>query len=338
MNTRESATIHVILYLALVALLLLAPAAQAHVPLLPEGNENISSAMMISDPSKSWAIYGVLQPDRPQYYGFDIEKGQEIHLSLLKSTDPKEKNVQPEMALLGPGLQPKGELPGYVKSPAAYGAITVKGNRSRQATYEPFGPSSYYQLADLDLAAPESGRYYVAVYSNTSGHYSLAIGYREEFTLVERIITPLMLLSIYQWEGQSPSIILMPMLVAALAGILIIRSRPRRTPFSSTGTLAGFLILGTSATVLTQTAFSLARAPGGSEVEISLALAVIPAILGVVALRLSRGEAGILQRTVMAVVGTVALLAGSGLIIGPLLAIASSVLPSKNNRNSERND
>ncbi len=339
-----------IFYLALAALLLLAPVSQAYAPLLPDGNENISSAMFVSDPETSWAVYDTLIQDQPQYYSFDIEKGKRVLLSLLMSANPMEKGFQPEMALLGPGLQSNGKLPGYVRVPEGYGVVAMKSNRSKQAIYEPFGPCSYYKLADLDIAAPESGRYYVAVYSNSnngnngsnsrsnsngnangnaSGHYDLAIGYREKITFTERFLTPFRLISIYLWEGQSLSTILMPMLVAALAGMFVVWRNFRRTPFSSAGTLAGFLFLGTSATVLAQMVFSLVRAPAGAEVVISLLLAVIPAILGVAAIRLSQGEAGILQRALLAVIGTIALLAGSGLIVGPLLAIAASVLPSK---------
>jgi hypothetical protein len=328
--------------LALAALLLLAPIAQAHVPLFPGGNTNLSFATFISDPAKSWAAYDFLSPDRPKYYAFDMEKGQRISLSLLTSTNPKEKGFMPSIALLGPGLGTGGAIPSYVELPEGYGDIAVKGNRSEHAIYEPFGPSSYYQQSDLDLDAPNSGRYYAAVYissnnnsnnnggnSNSGGHYSLAIGYLEEFTFLERILTPFSLISIYQWEGQSLSTILTPMLIAVLLGVLIIWRSRKRTPFSSAGTIAGLLILGTSATVLSQMAFSLMRAPAGAEVEISILLAVIPAILGIVALRLSRGKAGILQRVAIAVIGTIALLAGSGLIAGPLLAIAASVLPSR---------
>jgi len=64
-------------------------------------------------------------------------------------------------------------------------------------------------------------------------------------------------------------------------------------------------------------------------VYITLAIAVFHALLGVAVIRLARGEAGILQRTLLAVLGTIALLAGSGLLMGPILAIASSLLPSK---------
>lgn len=328
--------IHVKYYLAIAILLLIAGVVQAHVPLFPEGNENVSSAMLISDSGKSWAIYSALGPGMPQYYALDIEKGKEILLSLLGSADPKEIGFEPDMALLGPGLASEGSLPSNVNIPAGYGAIAVKSNRSDQATYEPFGPSSYYQLADLDINAPESGRYYVAVYANNSnafsssiGRYCLAIGYREEFTFAERITTPLRLISVYLWEGQSLSTILMPMIIAAISGLYFIWRSKVRTPFSIAGTLAGSLFLGTSATVLSQMAFSLIRAPAGSEAAITVLLAIIPAVFGVCALRLSRGEAGILQRVAMAVIGTAALLAGSGLIIGPMLAMAASMLSSR---------
>ena len=86
-------------------------------PLIASGNENISSAMHISDPDKSWAIYGFLEPKKPQYYSFDLVEGERIYLSLLKSADPKETNFQPSMALLGPGIKMSGQLPEYVVLP-----------------------------------------------------------------------------------------------------------------------------------------------------------------------------------------------------------------------------
>lgn len=325
-------------HLVLLALLLLSPAVNGHVPLLPKGNDNISSAQHVSDPDKSWVIYSMLSPGEAEYYSFNIQKGDRIYLSLLSTADLEERGFEPDMALFGPGLAAEGELPGYVKLPEGYGFIAVQGHRAEEATYEPFGPSSYYQQAELDISAPESGIYYAAVYDNQSGgHYSLAVGYKEEFSFTERIIAPLMLISVYLWEGQSLITIITPWLVATMVGIFVILRGPRRTPFFSTGTMAGFLFLGTSASVLTQTIFNLTRAPAGSEVGISLFLALIPAILGVTALRLARGEAGILQRSLMAVIGTIGLLAGSGFIIGPLLAIMASVLPSKRGRSGVTN-
>lgn len=55
-----------------------------------------------------------------------------------------------------------------------------------EATYEPFAPSSFYQLAELKIPAPESGTYHIAVFEPFhGGHYSLAIGQRETFAIIE---------------------------------------------------------------------------------------------------------------------------------------------------------
>jgi hypothetical protein len=318
----------------------------AHVPLIAGGNENISTALHISDPGKSWAIYGVLEPDMVQYYSFDIETDERIYLMLLKSTDPKDKDFQPNLVLLGPGVISSGQLSKNVVLPASLrdlGALTVYGKGAANATYEPFGPSSYTEMGEINISAPQSARYYAAVYGNGNntagtagqpvgrgtGHYGLVVGYKEEFSFTDRITMPFQLISVYLWEGQSMSLIFLPYLVAEIIGILIFWRGPRRTAFCLAGTLGGFLFLATSSSVFTQMVFSLSRAPFGQEVYITLAIAVFHAILGVVVIRLARGEAGILQRALLAVLGTMALLAGSGLIMGPILAIAASLLPSK---------
>jgi hypothetical protein len=307
--------------------ILLITAAQAHVPIISEGQGGISSATPISDAEKSWAFYSFLEENRTEYYSLNVEKDQRIYLTLLASTNPQEEGFQPSMALLGRGLQKKGDLPKGLEVPAGYGYVAVEGRREAMAIYEPFGPSSYYHLAEIDRLAPEPGRYYVAVYGNDSGHYSLTAGFLEEFGFAERITAPIMFLYVYRWEGQSPITIVMPWIAAALVGAVIILFGSKRTPFYCAGTMAALFFMGTSAAVLAQTVYNLTRAPYGPEVAISLALALVPAVLGVIALRLSRGEAGILQRSILAAVGTLGLLAGSGLIIGPVLAVVASVLP-----------
>lgn len=329
--------------IVLFIMLLQSSPAMAHVPLMAGGNENISTALHISDPGKSWAIYGVLEPDMVQYYSFDIETDERIYLMLLKSTDPKDKDFQPNLVFLGPGVRSFGQLSRNVVLPESikdFGALTVYGKGAANATYEPFGPSSYMEMAEINISAPQSARYYAAVYGNgnnmtvqtagrRAGHYSLAVGYREEFSFTERITMPFQLISVYLWEGQSMSLIFLPYLVAEIIGILVFWRGSRRTAFCLAGTLGGFLFLATSSSVFTQMVFSLSRAPFGQEVYITLAIVIFHAFLGVAVIRLARGEAGILQRTLLAILGTMALLAGSGLIMGPILAIASSLLPSK---------
>jgi hypothetical protein len=122
--------------------------------------------------------------------------------------------------------------------------------------------------------------------------------------------------------------IFIPYLVALIAGGLIYWRGSRRSLFSLTGTLAGFLFLGTSSLVITQMIYSLSRAPYGPEVYITMAIILFHALLGVASIRLARGEAGILQRSLLAVIGTIALLGGSGVILGPMLAVSASFLPT----------
>jgi len=345
--------------------------AAGHVPLIGGGNEDISSALHISNPAKSWAVYAVLENETVHYFSFDVREGERIYLGLLKSTDPADEGFLPDLLLIGPGIgiqssspaqQPEGNtsldgavllensaLPKNIILPESLkdlGALAADG-REGIATYEPFGPSSFIGLAEINLSAPQSGRYYAAVYENTrnganegaslgaaeadakiGGHYCLVVGYREEFSFTDRMIAPIQIASVYIWEGQSIIMILIPYLVALIAGGLIYWRGSRRSSFSLTGTLAGFLFLGTSSLVMTQMIYSLSRAPYGPEVYITMAIILFHALLGVASIRLARGEAGILQRSLLAVIGTIALLAGSGMILGPMLAVSASVLPT----------
>ena len=352
-------------------MLLLPFTAAGHVPLIGGGNEDISSALHISNPAKSWAVYAVLENDTVHYFSFDVREGERIYLGLLKSTNPADEGFLPDLLLIGPGIGiqssssaqlPEGNsyldggvllensaLPENIVLPESLkdlGALAADGKEGI-ATYEPFGPSSFIELAEINLSAPQPGRYYAAVYENTKngmkeeaslaaaeadakegGHYGLVVGYREEFSFTDRMIAPIQIASVYIWEGQSIIMILIPYLVAIIAGGLIYGRGNRRSSFSLTGTLAGFLFLGTSSLVITQMIYSLSRAPYGPEAYITMAIILFHALLGVASIRLARGEAGILQRSLLAVIGTIALLAGSGMILGPILAVSASFLPT----------
>ena len=313
---------------------------------MAEDNDNISRAMHISDADKSWAVYGLLPEQAAHYYSLDRKEGERIYLSLFKTADPGENGYRPTLLLIGPDLE-EDIKPDHLP-PLPPGALQLKLLRGDEktaaaATYEPFGPSSFIELAEINITSPEAGRYYAAVYDSASesignnsshvsgggGHYGLAVGYEEEFSFTDRFLTPLRLISVYLWEGQSLGMILIPYLLAGIIALLFFWRGSRRTSFCLAGLLSGFLFLATSASVFNQMVFSLTRAPLGPEVYITLAIGVFHALLGVASIRLARGEAGILQRALLAVIGTIALLAGSGLIIGPLLAMAASFLPSR---------
>lgn len=165
------------------------PSVSGHSPLISGDTGILDEAMFIPDPTKSWAIYGELHEGREmQYYRFEIRTGQNIYISLMKPTNPKYKEFMPGFVLMGPGLNNSGNNPDYVDKPALANAVVVLGVQPEEATYEPFAPSSFYKLAELNISAPESGTYYIAVFEPLQGgHYSLAIGQSEAFSIIEWI-------------------------------------------------------------------------------------------------------------------------------------------------------
>lgn len=315
--------------------------AFGHAPLVPGSNESLDTATVVSDPTKSWAIYAELhEGSEAQYYRFDISQGERIHVSLLKSTAPDDGDFVPSFVLMGPKLISHGTVPKYVDLPEGAGSMIVEGKNPTRATYEAFSPSTFYQLADLELDAPSSGTYYVAVYENSrGGHYGLAIGDRESFTLSEWILTPLSVISIREWSGQSLPLVFAPAAAVLVVGIVILLSRRRitggpRTLFQWTEAAAGLLFLASGFTVMFQMLIALTLAPLGLDAIVTIVLAVVPIIMGIFAIRFAvRKTVNVRIRVSMGILGVLALFAWAGFVVGPILAVIASVLPySKTNQ------
>jgi hypothetical protein len=325
------------LVLLMIAVLIV-PTATAHAPLGAGSNESLATATHVPDPTKSWAVYADLhEGGEAQYYTFDITQGQRIHVSLLTTTSSEDANFTPGVILMGPGVPNRGFVPSYVEIPAGAGILAVNGTRAAQATYEAFAPSSFVQLADLSLDAPANGTYYVAVEDAArGGHYGLAIGDRESFTLSEWLFTPFSLLTVYEWDRQSLPLVLLPAIATATLGlVLLVRRQRAGKPLDLIGwtaAVAGLLFLGTGATVLSQMILSLSRSSLDPFAVVTLIFAVVPIVLGLQIVRLALRYAGPWtprSRLYLILLGGGALVAWAGFVIGPILAIAAAVLPSK---------
>lgn len=331
-----------VLSISILSLLLLVSSVMAHAPLGSGDNESINKATVIPDPTKSWAIYAELHSDGDaQYYTFNITTGQRLHAMLFKSMRSEESGFTPRLVIIGPNITEQGTIPTYVNVTIPSGAhARVVESKEPMATYEPFSPSSFISLSDETIDSPVEGTYYVVVYEESStptgGHYGLAIGDRETYSIDEWIFIPFNLMVIYQWEGQSLALVLTPMMAAIIVGIILITWRFKKkcnlaNPMSWLGAIAGLTFIGTAATTLYQMLAAVTRVAVGAEVLITLIFAIVPLAIGLVTLRLSVKDSdkeSVKKRIYYVILGVVALFMWAGLIIGPILAILASVMPT----------
>jgi hypothetical protein len=313
----------------------------AHAPLGTQDNESIDSATVIPDPTKSWALYAALNSDGdPQYYTFNISTGQTIRVLMYKSLRPEDANFNPTLVLMGQNVNSTGDIPPKITVPTRYNAQLIHPT-APQPSYEPFSPGILAYVTDLTIDNATAGQYYLVVYeasSNpTGGHYGLAIGNRETYTIDEWVLIPFNLISIYQWEGESLALILAPMIITIIIGIILVAWRQRKqhdlaNPMAWLGSIAGFTFLGTAASTLYQLAFCATQVSVGLEVIVTLVFAIVPLIIGVLTLRLALKNShvsSIRKRIYFAILGIAALFSWAGLIVGPILAFAAALMPTK---------
>jgi len=271
-----------------------------------------------------------------------MEQGQTLYLSLFIPIIYYEKGFMPSLIIMGSDITSQGTVPSFIEVPKGANFIVVEGQRPEYPIYEPFGPSSYYRLAEVRLIAPTTGTYYIAVYEpNQGGHFGLAIGYREEFTLTERVLIPINMIKVHQWEGQSLGFILAPMIGTLIIGFaLLMVYRFRRvvspqTAFGWTAALAGLFFLGSGAIHLTQMIVALINTHLSYEAVITILLFLPSIIFTIIAFRIALKDSqrvGIKKRIVMFIIGFLSLgmiLFNSGLLVGSFLAMIASILPTQ---------
>jgi MFS family permease len=247
---------------------------------------------------------------------------------------PVQGNFAPWLVIAGPGLSPQGTIPAGVDLPTGDQAAVIVGVRPASADYEPFSPMAMYQTGMYTGKAPEDGTYVIAVYTPAGGGpYSLATGTLETFTIPEWIMVPVDLIGIRLWQGQSLLLIFGPYLAVLVigTGIFILRpGRKRMTPAAWSGFIAGLVYLGSGAATMLQTGIALLGARAGAAVFVTLVFAAIALGAGAAAVSASiRSPDPTLRRFrgLMAVIGIAGIAAWAGVILGPVLAFASALIP-----------
>ena len=266
-------------------------------------------------------------------------------MQLYKNTEASNLGFIPSFVLMGPGLTSNGTVPANVAVPPGASSIVMQGQQPNEATYEGFGPGSFYNLGSVEVKAPATGTYYVAVYDAANGGaYGLAIGERETYTPTEYVLIPYSVFLVHLWEGQNPVVMLAPMILAVVVGLGILvmwsdRHASLRSPFTLLGTLAGLIFIGTGAYTLAQMLLAISRSSVESEAVITLIFVLVPVILGILALRVAlrrREQTGIGPRVAIAILGLIAIFAWTGLYVGPALALLASIMPAYSNMHTQK--
>jgi hypothetical protein len=320
--------------LLLLILLALIEGVAAHAPLSGEvDNESLDNALVLTDPLKSWVIYKELHTaGEANYYRFDLEQNAHLTASLLIPTAEKDIFL-PGLIIMGPGIPDQGTPPSYVQVPNGTHVMVIQREIPKKAYYEPFTPASSYKVIDLEMNVTEKGTYYLVIFDSSSGgKYSLAIGYKEEFTVNEWLLIPFNLISIHLWEGQNIVLLFAPLFLTILIGIILIVWKRRqvlnRLP-AWTGIPGGLLCLGSGLLTLTQMFYALSIAPDMIAL-VTLMFALIPIILGYVILRIllkNTEKMTTRQRVVLVISGALGLIFWAGFIVGPVLAMLTAFLP-----------
>jgi len=350
-----------LLVIILVIISFLSAPAFAHVPVFGGDGKSPEAAIHIEDPSKSRVLYGELASGDLRYYSFNVVKGERIVLGLTIPVEDGHKGFTPSLILIGPGLTDEEKIPEKLEVPERYGAKVLSYSLPESPVYEGFTPGAFYSLVKLDIKAPESGTYYVAVGAIQEagsrkgedeiqekglqereipgeGNYGLILGYRETFTLREWVSVPLSQIKIYRWEGQGLFLIFTPLVLTLAAGLLAIflkrESVAGFNPARISGILAGFFFLGTGMSYIFQMLISLSKSSFSSEVFITFILIFASIGLGVIAIALSLkdesyGTGFARKRLYFSGLGIAGLLFWAGLFIGPLLAFEAAILPWK---------
>lgn len=316
------------------AFLLTLPLASAHVPSFAGGGDSPETAPHIHDPLKSWAIYDELhEGGEAHYFLVEMEEGQRLYVMLYTP----DKEFTPGLVVMGPGIESNGTVPAYVEVPDGLNACVLEGERNG-AEYEPFTPASYYYLAEFDETVNTSGDYYVAVFEpDHGGKFGIAIGYIEEFSLSEWISVPFDTMRIHMWEGQSPVIILSPLIATVIVGlVLLIRMRDRfelerAHVWRWVGIIAALLYIGTAFVLFTQMFIALSISGGDSSASVTLLFAVIPLLLGIGIIRivLKSEDLTLPSRIFLLILGVVGIFLWAGLLVGPILAFVTALYPQK---------
>lgn len=237
MSFARSLTLALAFTLAGLAALMPAKPARAEVPVLepnaPGGDYGLfESAQYVPEPWFMWFVMGELSsPEDVDMAQFDYKAGDRFKAEMFIPAHDELRDFNPTIALIGPGLPPPTVTLPFTL-PEGMGAVVATSDGTFDY-FDAFTQVTFLPRAKIELAMPETGRYYVAVYGQPIGsaRYALDIGVMENFAphvIARYPINWWEVRGYLQW-GHWPAIALAPVLSVAAAWALLRYKRSRRT-------------------------------------------------------------------------------------------------------------
>lgn len=173
-----------------------------------------SQVITFSKPETLHVFQSNLQANRPDYYTFQADKETILKVKLDTLRLVGQDNFQPSLALFGPGLPQPGaeEVKLFPYSLPAGNGLLVSAE-SGQATEtgqsltlpsrfdEPWTQAGYWERQSLLNQLPESGTYFLVVYSldQQTGKYALFVGDKPEAGWRETLTFPVTWARLHYW-------------------------------------------------------------------------------------------------------------------------------------------
>lgn len=189
--------------------------AYAHKPLFEKNNTTFENPIIVPEHKVSYAVYGLLKTrEDVDFVKFSAVQRDTFYVQMTTPVIKSNEDFKPNIAIIGKGLLQRDEVPFEV--PQDLGIIVLP-YVSGELFYEKFTQTSYYLNQSIRGEIPETGNYYIAVFSKeTGGKYALAVGEDDRFSLVDFVKFPYTYLKVKYFFNPLTTIII------TIGGILIV--------------------------------------------------------------------------------------------------------------------
>lgn len=309
--------------------LLLVPTTTAHVTVIPGAGDSSENATALGSPPAR--VFDALHPAGGyHYYRVMLDQGEVVHVRLLAAPGAFILTEPPTIVFVSPLLNDSGFRPVALPLPEGAAVDAVFGRSDPPTVLDWRYPARFVAFVDHPFVAPATGNYDIVVYSREGGGaFSLAVERAGGSPLLDAYLIVSDRTGVYAWSGESGWAMATGF---ALGGGVVIalaawqwRRGERFSGVAKGGALVSSVLFGATASSL---AWEAARV--GLDAR-TLGLAATSAALAAVTLFAATRPGPPSWRTRAAVIaaGVLGLASWSGALIGPALAILTSLLPEE---------